>query len=89
MASSIWTSPSRYGTCAATTKPVSESTVRRWAKESRTKNRKSSTLNRRKASVVSLRKKLIIQSQTEIPGQIEANNIDPWASSNILANFAR
>jgi len=42
---SIWdNNDSRYGTYPDETKPVSDSTMRRWTKENRTKNRKAIAL---------------------------------------------
>jgi hypothetical protein len=50
---SIWTEPSKYGTCSPETKPVSISTVRRWMKkDNRTKTRKSQSYHRQEQKLL-------------------------------------
>jgi hypothetical protein len=70
---SIWTEPSRYGTCSFDTKPVSESTARRWFKEMRTRRRRSKSL---------------ITSRPALPAPAMANNFATWAANNMIGRLA-
>lgn len=85
---SIWTdTESKYGSYKPGTKTVSNSTARRWAKESRTKHRRSRDMITCQPIVTATATVTKVAKKVHKAAQPVTDEFSSWASSGILGQM--